>query len=82
MFPGYGCFGNLGGYGWIGVLVSLVLVLAVFFGMVWLIRRSFSTNQGTLAVTQPNPDEILRVRYARGEITRDQYLQILEDLKE
>ena len=82
MFPGYSCFGNYGDYGWIGVLVSLVLVLVVFFGIVWLIRRSFSTNQGNLVVTQSNPDEILRVRYARGEITRDQYFQIMEDLKD
>ena len=81
MFPGYSCFGHLGGYGWIGVLVSLILVLVVFFGIAWLVRRSFSTNQGNLEVMQSKPDEILRVRYARGEITRDQYLQILDDLK-
>ena len=81
MFPGYSCFGNLGGYGWIGVLVSLILVLVVFFGIAWLIRKGYSTNQANLAVTQSKPGEILQVRYARGEITRDQYLQILDDLK-
>jgi putative membrane protein len=82
MFPGYGCFANFSGYGWIGQLVSLVLVLIAFFGIAWLIRRGFSTNQGTLAETQSNSIEISRVRYARGEITRDQYLEMLDDLKE
>ena len=82
MFHGYSCFGHLGGFGWIGILVSLLWVLVVSFGIAWLIRKSFSTNQANPTEVQSKPSEILQVRYARGEITRAQYLQILEDLKE
>lgn len=82
MFPGYSCFENYGGYGWIGILISLVAILIVIVAIIWLARRSIPANQGQLATPQSNPHEILQVRYARGEITRQQYLQILDDLKE
>jgi uncharacterized membrane protein len=29
---------------------------------------------------QPLPRDILQIRYASGEITREQYLQMLDDL--
>ena len=80
MFHGYSCFGNLGGFGWIGILVSLLLVFVVFFGIAWLIRKSFSTNQANPTEVQSKPSEILQVRYARGELSREEYEQTKADL--
>ena len=82
MVPGFSCFGNYGGYSWIGMFVSLALVTVVVIGVIWLVRRSFFTNQEYMVTAKSSPGEILQIRYAQGEITREQYLEILDDLKE
>ncbi len=86
MMPGYGfgCFGNYGSYGWIFMIISVVITIAVVVGIIWLViwlaRKGIPGNQG-YSLTQPvSPREILQVRYARGEITREQYQKMLEDL--
>lgn len=73
-----------GSFGWIGMIISMVFWIIVIGGLVWLIiwavRRTGSGNyQGNLP-SAPSPKEIAQLRYARGEITREQYQQILEDL--
>jgi putative membrane protein len=44
---------------------------------VWAVKRFTS---GSVSSGSQTPREILQARYARGEITRDQYQQILQDL--
>jgi putative membrane protein len=77
MMYGYGTFG------WIGMILNLVitvgLVIGIVFLVVWLVRRSSATNVNQPS-TQPTAREILQTRYARGEIGRDEYLQMLTDL--
>lgn len=82
---GYGMM-SWGNYGWIGMIINLVINVAVIVGIVWfitwLVRR---TGSNGLANIGPNgapqsPREILQSRYTRGEITREQYLEILADL--
>jgi putative membrane protein len=84
MMPGFGCFGNYGSYGWIGMLISLVITIVVVVGIIWLVvwlaRKGISGNQGHSMAPKISPREILQTRYARGEITREQYQQMLEDL--
>ena len=82
---GYGMMG-WGNYGWIGMIINLIITVAVIVGIVWLVswmvRRIGSnglTNVGSSVAAQ-SPREILQARYARGEITREQYFQMLEDL--
>jgi putative membrane protein len=82
---GYGMMG-WGNYGWIGMIVNLIITVAVIVGIVWLViwlvRRTGSNglaNMGS-SVAPQSPHEILQARYARGDITREQYLEILEDL--
>lgn len=83
MMHGYG-FGGFGGFGWIGMIINLVIAIAMVVGIIWLVlwlaRKGISGNQGHLMAPQISPREILQIRYARGEITREQYQQILEDL--
>ena len=81
---GTGMFG-WGGYGWIGMIISLLITVAVIVGIVWLViwlvRRSGSNNLTNFGpAAGQSPREILQARYARGEITREQYQEILADL--
>ena len=85
-FDGF-CSG-LGGYSPIGMIFGLVVVIGLIVGLlllVWLWRRAGSGHPQAPAAIQPQSSgvsakEVLQVRYARGEITREQYLQMLADL--
>jgi uncharacterized membrane protein len=64
-------FGNFGVWDWVGLLFSLILLV------VWAARRA----RVTLALEQPTAKGILQTRYVREEITREQYQQMLVDMK-
>ena len=94
MMPGYGWnnyggFGGIGGFGWIGLIINLVLTIGIIVGLVllavWAIRRFTHNQHGALVSSGQNPGmgtarEILQTRYARGEITREEYQQMLTDI--
>ena len=73
--------GMLWMHGWEGLL-SLVVYLAILFGfvlfLVWAITR---ITRGNTPSNVQSPREIVQLRYARGEITREQYQQFLSDLQ-
>jgi putative membrane protein len=77
---------GFGGLGLVGMILNLVITLGVIVGIVmlvvWLVRRVGSEGPGSQRAGggQLPPREILQVRYARGEITREQYQQMLTDL--
>ena len=86
MMGGFG-----GGYSLIGMLLNLVITIAVIGGLVWLVvwavRQFSAKGQGSSLLGQQNnrptgetPREIVEKRYARGEITREQYQELLSDL--
>ena len=70
-----------GGFGLIGLLFNLMIIIGVVLLVVWAVRRftDGTTNVKQLSGSQ-SPREILQARYARGEITREQYQQMLTDL--
>ena len=74
--------GMLWMHGW-GGLLGMVLYLAIVFGfvllLVWAIQRITGGRNNTSSGLQ-SPREIVQLRYARGEITREQYQEILKDL--
>ena len=78
-------FGH-GGFGWFGMLIGLVFVVAVVVGLVWLavtlIRRADDRNPQPIIQEQAglNPREVAAMRYAKGEISREEYQQILSNL--
>lgn len=90
--PGFGwggcCgFGALGGYGWIGWIINLALtavtLIALVLLVIWAVRRITNSQKGSMYVSDQNGGlnaarEILRARYARGEITREEYQQMRE----
>lgn len=71
-FGGMGLFG-----GWISLILNLAIIIGIVILVVWAVKRITS---GTSSSTTQTPREILQARYARGEITRDQYQQMLSDL--
>jgi putative membrane protein len=78
--------GYYGNFGWIGMIIGLVLMVAVIIGVivlvVWAVRRMSSNpkNTGIQAPANPTPRDIVQARYARGEINREEYQRILADL--
>jgi len=76
--------GMMNGFGWfglIGMIFNLAILVGIVLLIVWAVKR-FSSNAGGSNQFSSNqsPREILQARYARGEITRDQYQQMLADL--
>ena len=94
MMPGYGWnnyggFGGIGGFGLIGLIINFVLLIGIVVGLallaVWAIRRFTNNQRGSMSFSgqshgMATAREILQARYARGEITREEYQQMLTDI--
>lgn len=90
MMGGYGGYGGMmGGYGPqgfgfnpIGAIISLVFWALIIGGIVllvvWLVRNAGRTALG--ASSGDAPLDILKARYAKGEITKEQFDAIKRDL--
>ena len=91
MMGGYGGYGGMmGGYGAqgfgfnpIGAILSLVFWALIIGGIVllvvWLARNAGRTTLG--AAAGETPLDILKARYAKGEITKEQFDAIKRDLE-
>ncbi len=88
MFTGIGNWGipsSWVGWGWLMLFVSLLILAGIIIGsillVIWAIRRiqltgiTSTSSNGNLTAKQ-----ILQARFARGEITREQYELILNDI--
>ena len=82
MFPWayYGYGGHLGTWWWSFMFVGMLVPLAVVVLLVWLVVRAL---QGRPAGNpgRDDPLQILKVRYAKGEVTREEYLRMKEELE-
>ena len=80
--------GMMGGYGmgygigWFGMIITAVFWIAVIVGIVFLIRwLVVSTGAGGReARPEDSALEILRKRYARGDINKDEFEEKKRDL--
>ena len=84
MMTGFG-FEGFGAFGWIGMILNWVITIGLIIGVVlliaWLVKRTDRDGQAAKAApTTASPREIAQIRYARGEITREQYQQLVADL--
>ena len=74
------------GLGGIGLLFMLLFWGGLIFGGVWLVKTIFASSQqnpsGIEAQQHPTALDILDQRYARGEITREQYEIMKKDVTE
>jgi len=75
-----GFFG--GGMGWIGMILSFICFILIIIGIilliVWLAKRV--THSEIEDKTGSKALEVLKERYAKGEITKDQYESMKKDL--
>ena len=72
-----------GNYGWIGLIFNLLLtigfIVGIIFLVVWIVKE-INKNNGKNVKKESSLIEIVKERYAKGEITRDEYLNLLTDL--
>ena len=75
-----GFFG--GGLGWVGMVFGFIffilVVIGIIFLIVWLVKRS--NYPGVENRTESKALEVLKERYAKGEITKDQFDNMKKDL--
>ncbi|MGD2027843.1 MAG: SHOCT domain-containing protein [Anaerolineales bacterium] len=77
-------FGIAGWFvGLLGFVLLIGLIVGVIILIVWAVRQAQRNQTATDEhQRQSTPESILKARYARGEISRDEYLAMLADLKE
>lgn len=91
MMGGYGGYGSgyggmMGGYGfgWIGMVVELVFFLAILAGVVLVVMWAIRSFGGGGGAAGPAVDDramqIAKERFAKGEITKDEYQEIIKHL--
>ena len=71
------------GFGVLGLLFMLIFWGGLILLAVWLVRALFSSNSGrdlNAGGKDQNARQILDQRYARGEISREQYEIMKQDL--
>jgi len=78
--------GTFGAWGWIGMILNLLLSVGLIAGLVylvvWLVRRVGAQAPVSGSIANPlTAREIAQVRYAQGEINREEYLKLIEDLR-
>jgi len=73
-----GSYGLMGGFGWLGMLTMLLFWIGVIALVVWGLSNLFSARQ---AGAEPDALEILKRRYARGEISHEEFVQARDALQ-
>jgi len=78
--------GMMGGWGmgWFGMIFMVAFWVLIIVGLVVLIRWLFQASRGRSSVEQAVATalDILKERYARGELDREEYQQKKRDLEE
>ncbi len=73
------------GMGWLWVFILWALIIGVVAVAIYVLLNSRKHNQGSSAnvnLRQGNAVDMVKERYAKGEISREEYKQMMEDLKE
>lgn len=79
-FGGYGGFRGIGMI--FGILLFLALIVGAIFLVIWLVRREGTINNRRTNLSATSSSlEIARERYAKGEISREEYQNLVSDLE-
>lgn len=69
------------GGGFLGGLPMIILWIAIIIGLVFLVRWAWRSKPGEMAgPSKQDALEILKSRYAKGELTREQFRAMKDDL--
>jgi putative membrane protein len=72
----------MGGWGWGMMIISLIFWIIILAIVAWLFYRLFSGARGVgRRPDEGRAEEILRERFARGEIDSATFERMLEDLR-
>jgi putative membrane protein len=74
-----GGYGMMAGMGWLGMLMMALFWIGVVLLVAWGLSSMFSTRRQNV---EPDAEEILKRRYARGEISHDEFVQARGTLHE
>ncbi len=79
MGPGMmGGYGMMAGFGWLGMLTMVLFWVGVVLLVVWGLSNLLTTQPPRV---EPGAEEILKQRFARGEISRAEFVQARETLR-
>ena len=70
----------MGGLGIGGVLLGVLVLVFVIGGSVWLVQSLARGSSGSSLPASETPLEIIKRRYASGEITKEQFEAMRRDL--
>ncbi len=73
-----GGYGLMAGFGWLGMVVMALFWIGAIVLIVWGLTHVLSTRQSTVEL---DAEQILKHRYARGEISREELVQAREALR-
>lgn len=73
------CDGMMGFGMTLWLMVGLGLIALLVLGILWLVRQLTARPDGR-RVSEPGARQEMEMRYARGEIDREPYLTIRDDL--
>ena len=73
-----GGYTAMAGFGWLGILLMALFWIGVIVLIVWGLTHVFSTQQPRAEV---DAEAILKQRYARGEISHEEFIQAREALR-
>ncbi|RME71069.1 MAG: SHOCT domain-containing protein [Chloroflexi bacterium] len=89
--PCLGSWGSWGGFGFglIGLFINLALVVGIILLVVWAVKKFTASPAGQVQTAGPagggqvlSAREVLDIRYARGELSREEYQQMKAELSE
>lgn len=70
------------GGGWLSIVLIVGAIVGFVFLVRWLVTKNGPIYGGTgEGETPQNAEDILKGRYARGEISREEYLHVKSDLE-
>ncbi|MCL6528265.1 MAG: SHOCT domain-containing protein [Thermaceae bacterium] len=69
-------FGMMGGWGWLGMLIPIIVLALLVYWLVRTFSHSSSSEGRDRAL------DILRERYARGELDQESFERMKRDLEE
>lgn len=80
MMHGYRYY-NAPGFDWVGSILFFLGILFVVWLIASLMHSSSSTPEETEESTEDTALDILDKRYAKGELTKRQYLEMKKDIE-
>jgi uncharacterized membrane protein len=86
MLPEVWSLGSIGWFGFLPILIVPLALIGIVAAIIFVLRPSAKQKPAVAGGDLPmedealSPREILKIRYVCGEINREQYYQMLEDL--